>query len=257
MTKGFRHPDARVLKVSGRDAETFLQGLITNDMSRAHDSMIYAAILSPQGKYLFDFFVFPLGDGFGLDVPARAAGLLSRMTLYRLRADVEIEETDLEVWQVWDSDLGLPDPRHEALGRRYHGPELQSIENNHDAWDTLRVTHGIPESGVELVPDETFILEAGFERLSGVDFRKGCYVGQEVTARMHHKTELRKGLAKVAVSGDAVAATSIVTDSGKTAGTLFTVAEGVGLAQLRFDRAEGGLEAAGAKISMIAPVWEL
>ena len=255
MAKGFRHPEARVLKVSGADAETFLQGLITNDVAGAQEGMVYAALLSPQGKYLFDFFVFPLDGGFGLDVPARAAALLKKLAIYRLRADVVIEETDLETWQVWDSELGFPDPRHPALGRRYHGPGLPELATNREDWDRLRVAHGIPESGIELLPDETFILEAGFERLGGVDFRKGCYVGQEVTARMHHKTELRKGLSRVSVSGGAEPGTPIQTEDGKSAGTLFTLVEGEGLAHLRFDRTSGPLDANGAKVSMIAPVW--
>jgi folate-binding protein YgfZ len=108
-------------------------------------------------------------------------------------------------------------------------------------WNSLRVAHLVPETGIELTPD-TFILEAGFERLHGVDFRKGCYVGQEVTARMKHKTELRKGLAQVTVSGAAPVGTELRTD-GKSAGTLFTQADGKGIAYLRFDRAKGAMQA--------------
>jgi folate-binding protein YgfZ len=107
-------------------------------------------------------------------------------------------------------------------------------------YDALRVAAGVPETGVELVPDDTYILEAGFERLNGVDFRKGCYVGQEVTARMHHKTELRKGLVRVRVEGTAPPpGTEIRAEDGRAAGTLFSVCGGQGLAHLRYDRAAG------------------
>jgi folate-binding protein YgfZ len=113
-------------------------------------------------------------------------------------------------------------------------------------WDALRVAHLIPETGIELTPD-TFILEAGFDRLNGVDFRKGCYVGQEVTARMKHKTELRKGLAQVALSGSAPIGTAITAD-GKPAGTLFTQSHDRAIAYLRFDRAAGPMQAEDATV---------
>ena len=100
-------------------------------------------------------------------------------------------------------------------------------------WDAIRVHHLIPESGIELVPDDTYILEAGFERLHGVDFRKGCYVGQEVTARMKHKTELRKGLVRVQIDGAAPVGTEITAQDGKPVGTLFTQSGGFAMAHLR------------------------
>jgi folate-binding protein YgfZ len=110
------------------------------------------------------------------------------------------------------------------------------------------VEHCIPETGIELVPDETYILEAGFERLHGVDFRKGCYVGQEVTARMKHKTDLRKGLVQVEIEGAAPPGTPILTTEGREAGTLFTRSGGRALAHIRFDRAEGDLHAGTARV---------
>ena len=114
-------------------------------------------------------------------------------------------------------------------------------------WDALRVEHLIPASGIELLPNETYILEADFERLNGVDFRKGCYVGQEVTARMKHKTELRKGFATVSIEGKAPVGTEIVAGD-KTAGTLFTQSGGKAIAYLRFDRATGDMQAEGATL---------
>ena len=142
----------------------------------------------------------------------------------------------------------LPDPRHAALGWRAYRDAPQSDDTVD--WNALYVAHLIPQSGVELTPD-SFILEMGFERLGGVDFRKGCYVGQEVTARMKHKTELRKGLAQVAVSGPAETGTPIMADD-KPAGTLLTRSGDSALAYLRFDRATGAMDAEGAAVTRTA-----
>jgi hypothetical protein len=138
------------------------------------------------------------------------------------------------------------DPRHPDLGWRAYGATggAPAID-----WDAIRVAHCIPETGVELIPDDSFILEAGFERLHGVDFRKGCYVGQEVCARMKHKTELRKGLAQVEIDASVPLGTQIEAD-GKAAGTLLTQSGGKALAYLRFDRAQGEMSANGAKVTL-------
>ncbi|MFP4275006.1 MAG: YgfZ/GcvT domain-containing protein, partial [Paracoccaceae bacterium] len=134
------------------------------------------------------------------------------------------------------------DPRHPELGwRAYDG--TGGGDDGTD-WAALRVAHCIPQAGVELTPD-TFILEAGFERLNGVDFRKGCYVGQEVTARMHHKTELRKGLVTLGIEGTAPPGTEIMAGA-KAAGTLLTQAGGRAIAYLRFDRAAPEMRAGDA-----------
>ena len=241
--------DRRVWAIGGRDALHFLQGLVTNDLRPLErgDGIVWAALLSPQGKYLADFFVVRLGDRLLVDIAdPLAEATLRRLTMYRLRADVTIAPTDLTVTRgLGDPPAGaLADPRHPALGwRAWDGPGAAPAID----WDAIRVAHVIPESGVELVPDDSYILEQGFERLNGVDFRKGCYVGQEVTARMKHKTELRKGLVRVAIEGEAAPGTAI-TAGGKPAGTLFTRSGGHALAYLRFDRAEGELRAGAARI---------
>ena len=137
------------------------------------------------------------------------------------------------------------DPRHPALGWRLY-TDTPGAESPVD-WDAIRVEHCIPETGIELIPNDTFILEAGFERLHGVNFRKGCFIGQEVTARMKHKTELRKGLTTVSVDGTAPVGTPITAD-GKTAGTLFTQSGGRAIAYLRFDRAGADMQAGEATV---------
>lgn len=248
--QGEAAPDRRLFEITGKDREHFLQGLVTNDVRRLAGGIVYAALLTPQGKYLADFFLVPRGGAILLDVhESLAEGLARRLSMYRLRADVGIAPAALQV----SRGLGPPpegalaDPRHPALGwRRYAaGPGgAPGID-----WDALRVEHCIPESGIELIPDESYILEAGFERLNGVDFRKGCYVGQEVTARMKHRTELRKGLVTVAVEGAAPVGTEILAD-GRPAGRLFTQSHGRGIAHLRLDRAGGEMRAEGARITL-------
>ena len=239
--------DRRILRVSGSDAKSFLQGLVTNNVDKLSDGLVYAALLTPQGKYIADFFLAAEGDAVLLDVDAALAeGLLKRLNMYRLRADVQVEMTDLQVKRgTGEAPEGaLADPRHAAMGWRLYGAE--GGDDGSD-WDAIRVEHCIPETGVELGPD-SYILEAGFEGLNGVDFRKGCYVGQEVTARMKHKTELRKGFRTVEVEGSAPVGTDITAD-GKPVGTLFTQSGGRGIAYLRFDRAKGEMQAGDARVT--------
>ncbi|TKZ20512.1 folate-binding protein YgfZ [Shimia litoralis] len=239
-----------VFALTGPDTEHFLQGLVTNDLAGLSKGLVYAAILTPQGKYLVDFFLMQRNGTIFLDVASELAdGLLTRLSMYKLRADVTIDRTDLHVHRGIGAapEGAFDDPRHSQLGWRAYLETPQASDMTD--WDAIRVAHCIPETGIELGPD-TYILEAGFERLNGVDFRKGCYVGQEVTARMKHKTELRKGLAKVTLDGQAPIGTKISRD-GKDCGVLFTQANGQAIAYLRFDRAGTGMVAGDAAVS-----WE-
>lgn len=242
-------PDRRIATLTGADALTFLQGLTTNDvlpLARG-PGLVWTALLTPQGKYLADFMVANTGGALLLDLPgAIADATLRRLSMYRLRADVTLTPGDLPVSRgLGDAPPGaLPDPRHPALGWRHYGTagDAPAID-----WDAIRVAHCIPETGIELTPD-TFILEAGFEALHGVDFRKGCYVGQEVTARMKHKTDLRKGLTTVTVQGTAPPGTEITAADGKPVGSLFTQSGSRAIAHLRFDRAGGPMQAGDAVV---------
>lgn len=238
----------KLFDITGADRTEFLQGLITNDMARLKDGLLYAALLTPQGKFLTDFFLFEHGGTITLDAPsATADDLARRLTMYRLRADVQITASPLNVKRGTGPapQNALPDPRHTALGWRLYGSETGSDATN---WDAIRVAHCIPETGVELIPNETYILEAGFEALNGVDFRKGCYVGQEIIARMKHKTTLKKGFVTVGITGTAPTGTPI-TSNGKPAGTLFTQSGDQAIAYLRFNRANGDLNADDATIT--------
>ncbi len=240
----------RIISVTGPDRVEFLQGLVSNDVSRAP---VWAAMLTPQGKYLADFLIVPhvLPDGTEallVDVDARLAeDLFRRLSMYKLRSKVELALTALDVARGTGAMPAgaITDPRDPALGWRLYGDKGGDDGSDFDA---IRVARVIPETLIELVPNETFILEAGFERLNGVDFRKGCYVGQEVTARMKHKTELRKGLVSVGIEGAAPIGTPIVMADGREAGTLYTQSGGRALAHMRFDRMGEGLRAGEARI---------
>ena len=233
----------KIIRVTGEDRVEFLQGLVTNDVTRAP---CWAAMLTPQGKYLADFLIVPDDDALLLDVDAGLADdLIRRLSMYKLRSKVDLQPTDMTVARGTGPvpDGAIADPRHDVLGWRHYG---QTGDDGSD-WDAIRVEHCIPESLIELIPNETFILEVGFERLHGVDFRKGCYVGQEVTARMKHKAELRKGLTTLRVEGEAPVGTQITRD-GRAVGTLFTQSGGRGLAHVRFDRLDDGMEAGPARV---------
>ncbi len=245
-------PTRRIWHLSGKDTQDFLQNLVTNDLAGLDRGLVYAALLTPQGKYIADFFLVPHQDGVLLDVAEELADdLLRRLTMYKLRADVSIAEFGLNLQRGPGPapEGALPDPRHPDMGWRAYTPAPESDDGTD--WDAIRVAHCIPETGRELTPD-TYILEVGFDRLHGVDFRKGCYVGQEVTARMKHKTELRKGLARVAIDGPAQEGDEI-TAQGKPVGTLHTRAGNHAIAYLRFDRAEGDMDAGDAKVTRAEP----
>lgn len=243
-----------LIEVTGSDRVDFLQGLVTNDLEKLSDGLVYAALLTPQGKFQVDFFLVPWTDAILIDVAAQyGEALMRRLTFYKLRADVKLQELKADVSRgVGDRpDGAFADPRHEALGWRGYGAGFAFEAQSDVDWDAIRVAHCIPEIGIELIPDDSFILEMGFEDLGGVDFRKGCYVGQEVTARMKHKTTLRKGLAVVDVKGEAPVGTPIDAHN-KAAGTLYTQSGGRAIAYLRFDRATEGMTAGDARVDYVA-----
>ncbi len=266
--QGFVDGGRTVLRMEGAAARDVLQSVVTNDVGRlAPARAVYAALLTPQGKYLFDFFLVDAGEaGAGeaallIDVAAdRAEALAQRLRMYCLRRDARVTgPAALGVALVWGGAApagpqAVPDPRNPALGWRIYAADPEAALTAAGArpvcravYDALRVAHLVPESGIELIPDDTYILEADFEALNGVDFHKGCYVGQEVTARMKHKTELKKRLVRVRIEGAAEPGTP-VTAEGRPAGVLFTQSGGRALAHLRLDRAGGVLEAGPARL---------
>jgi tRNA-modifying protein YgfZ len=262
-SQGFVDRARTVLRMAGADVREVLQNVVTNNLDRlAPGNAVYAALLTPQGKYLFDFLLIDGADGAVLiDCAAdRAEALAARLRMYCMRRDARLTgEAELGVALVWGGDapdgpLVVADPRATALGWRLYAAEpavalaaTGAATADRAAYDAIRVAHLVPASGVELVPDQTYILEAGFEALNGVDFHKGCYVGQEVTARMKHKAVLKKRLVRVRVDGETAPGTPVTTH-GKPVGALFSQSGGRGLALLRLDRVEGVLEAGPARV---------
>ena len=278
MARFVRLDDRAVLAVSGSDADGFLQGLITNDVDKLRDgSAIHAALLTPQGKYLFDFLVFRRGGTYCLDCEAEArSALAKRLAMYKLRADVTIDAAVPDtVRAVFGDDAEgaarriegaeiFVDPRHPALGARVVGEcrdgamARAGIEEAARAdYDALRIAHGVPDGRRDLVPEKSFLLENGFDELNGVDFEKGCYVGQEVTARMKHRNLVRKRLVPVRIDGAAPDPGTPVYRGDTEVGEIRSTANGVGLALLRIDAIEGddALRAADVRIRPEKPDW--
>ena len=205
--------DRAVLRISGTDRVDFLQNLVTQNVARPQSgSCVMAALLTPQGKLLHDFFIFIESDSFLLDCDAdSAAALVKKLSLYKLRADVTIDETDLAMHAIWQED-GLPcppqagfyeDPRAEGLGLRGFletAPDTKLPSKPLDDWHMNRLKLGVPQGPVEMPPGTVFPLEYGMAERQAIDFQKGCFVGQEVTSRTHRKGSLRKKLRVINLS---------------------------------------------------------
>jgi len=232
--------DRAVIAVSGADAEGFLQGLVTNDMRECRDGRaLYTALLTPQGKVLFDFLVVKDGAGFLLDCAAsRADEFLKRLGFYRLRAKVEFApRQDLKVAAIWNEKdaSGFADPRLPALGRRMIGTELPAPDATLADYHAHRILLGVPDSA-DLPPDTTFALDAGFEELQGVSFTKGCFIGQEVTARMKHRAAARRRILIAEGNAPLPAPGAALVAQQQEIGALLGAQGSRGLALVRLDR---------------------
>ena len=206
--------DRAIVAVAGEDAEDFLNRLVTNStLAMVPGEARYAALLSPQGKLLFDFLVVRRADAFWIDCGRdQTADLARRLAMFKLRAKVVItdESAALAVAASWgDAPADAPglvyrDPRHDGLGWRIVAPleALRGLEGGTDAYQAHRVALGIPEGGIDFVYGDTFVHDANLDLLHGVDFDKGCYVGQEVVSRVHHRKSARKRVVKVHFYGD-------------------------------------------------------
>ena len=187
--------DRALIRLSGTGVRDFLQGLVTNDVAR--DLPVWAGLLTPQGKALFDFIVWADGEDFLIDCEAaQAEALVRRLSIYRLRLPITIAR-DPALAVHWGEE-GVPDPRHAALGGRW----IAAPDDVAQGWLVHRLSLGIVEGAAELGSDKTLWLECNAREQNGVSFTKGCYVGQENTARMHHRSKVNRHLAVVAASED-------------------------------------------------------
>jgi folate-binding protein YgfZ len=265
-----------VVRVSGSDARKFLQDVVTNDVAKATDGKaVHTALLTPQGKILFDFFLLDHGDHLMIECAREATpDLIKRLTFYKLRASVELEDVSSAhtVWAVWggspdiDSDsIIFRDPRLEALGFRVIAPSgVEPPRECNDAgaaaYHAHRIALGVPESNRDYPLGDTFPHEADYDQLGGVDFKKGCYVGQEVVGRMQHRGNARRRIVPVKGSA-ALTAGSEITAGDSAIGVLGSVSGECGLAIVRLDRAEKAQEdgrpimAGDVEIELLQPDW--
>lgn len=251
--------DRAIVEVIGPDATTFLQGLITNDVTKANGRALYAALLTPQGKIIYDFIVTPADGGFHLDcAKTHAADLAARLKKYKLRAKVTItERQDLAVVVASDPLPGsFPDPRLAALGFRAIQPNTAADDET--AYHAHRIALGVPDSS-DIPPETLFPLDCNFEELHGVDFDKGCYVGQELTARMKHRATARKRILPISADKPLPPAGTPVTLGPTEIGELRGNVGANGLAIIRLDRLGDAKEAAaaGVTIRIARPAYHL
>lgn len=264
-------PTRSVLRLHGEETLAFLQGLVTNDVMRLEkEGAQYAALLTPQGKFLHGFFLVWDAGAVLLDVGARAEDLLQRLKMYRLRSKVAMEMTPLKVAACW-GEAGLPalpaalrgfaDPRFAGMGYRIIGEEaaLAAWGAGFSAGDyeAMRLGHGMIDESRDVRPEKHFPLHFGFEALHGVDFRKGCYVGQEVTARTKHLGRIGKAVYRV--QGSPLPASGTLLEvAGKTAGEMLSGAGNIGIALLDMAlvaEAGGTVSYAGGALSVSVPSW--
>jgi folate-binding protein YgfZ len=259
-------PDRGVVKVSGGDARDFLNGLVTTDVTLLRPGLgRFGALLTPQGKITVDFLITEApsghGGGFLIDCPrALAQALADKLGFYKLRAKVAVENLsdNLGVLAAWDGDptmkpdLAFADPRDTALGWRILAP-VQLAQKVADligadlvdsaAYDAHRIASGVPRGGLDFMYGDAFPHETNMDRLHGVDFDKGCYVGQEVVSRMQHRGTARTRTVRVIVDGPAPEPGAAILAGDKTLGTMGSTAGHNGLALIRIDRAADALDA--------------
>jgi folate-binding protein YgfZ len=279
MESRFTRLNRTALSVAGEDRATFLQGLISNDIKKAGPARaLWAAFLTPQGKFLWDLFIVEKDDAFLIDVEAeRAEEFRKKLSMYKLRAKVTVAMTDLQVFAVMDAPaLALSDEpgaaRAFADGVAYVDPRLESLgarvlltnpepllaaglaEADFATWDLARLGAGIPDGSRDMVPDKALLLENGFEELGGVDFEKGCYMGQELTARTKYRGLVKKRLLPVTISGPVEPGTPLMAGEVE-AGEMRSSCGDVGVAMVRLEHLGKPLTAGGASLTVSVPDW--
>jgi folate-binding protein YgfZ len=271
--------DRAVLRIAGPDAKTLLQNVVTNDMDgvESHGSG-YGALLTPQGKILWDFVLHQQGDAFAADVRAgEAEAFAKRLSLYRLRAKVEIAvTTDLAVFVAWGETSSDPSPSHSpqgggeapddprlaALGKRWVAPAGSvTTEASATDWHRHRIASAIPEGGIDFVFGDAFPFDAGMDSLRGVAFDKGCYIGQEVVSRMRHRGTARRRIVAVHAKGKLPEPGTEIVAGERPLGRLGSSSDGKGIGLVRLDRLRAALDehlpvrAGPEEVAVALPTW--
>jgi tRNA-modifying protein YgfZ len=261
-----RLPDRGVLVIAGKDRVAFLQGLVSNDVSDvAPGRAVWAALLTAQGKWLADFFILAGGERLLLDCEhAQTAMLVTRLLRYRLRAEVEIADASMEfcVYAAWgakpvpsDDVIAAPDPRLPEAGWRLLSRTPLATNASFEDWDFHRLALGLPDGSRDLESERTLLLEAGFEELAGVSWSKGCYMGQELTARTRYRGLIKRRLVPVLVSGPLPPSSTPVERNGAARGSMRSGRRELGLASLRIDSLAEQLTCGHAVLTPRVPPW--
>jgi folate-binding protein YgfZ len=257
-TRIARLPSRALIRVSGPDARPFLHNLLTQDVETlAEGELRYGALLSPPGRLLFDLFIRGEAGGVLLDAAAdRRDALMQRLAMYKLRAQVSVEADDRAVFVCWpDTAEGFaPDPRTAALGgRRYGGePETNAAQ---DDWQAHRLAVGVPDPATDAPDDKTYPIEANFDLLNGVDFQKGCFIGQETTSRMKRRGAIRSRMLPIAFEGPPPVFGAEVLNGELRAGEMLSGRDGAAMALVRLDRLDGALTVEGRPVTVRRPDW--
>jgi len=253
-----------VISVEGADRVSFLNGLVSNDVALAAPGQaVWAALLSPQGRYISDFFIYADEDRLLLDAPRAAVpDLLRRLGRFRLRAQVALQDLSesLFVYAAWDGipppvPVTAPDPRLAFAGYRMISPRKLETTASEASYDAHRLSLGLPDGPPDLEPDKTLLLEAGFDELHGVAWDKGCYMGQELTARTKYRGLVKRRLVPVTLDSAAPPPGTPVMAEGSEVGTLRSSAGPLGLAMLRIDALHKPLISGNALLTPKLPDW--
>lgn len=273
-----------LLLLSGSEVDTFLQGLVSNDVTKADgQKAVYAAFLTPQGKFLYDFFMVRSEKGVFLDCRADDMPAFSKkLKMYKLRSDVTLEDVSgiYQISAIYGDDVSsvltsdthqktMPDgtiiyrdPRLPEAGIRVLSVQSFDVETlcpqiGSDAdYQSHRIALGLPEAPTDLIADKSILLESGFDELNGVDWKKGCYMGQELTARTKYRGLIKKRLVPIRLEGNASTGDDVMFD-GKVVGDLRSVEQGMGIAMIKLNalRQQSTFDAGSAKISVDLPTW--
>jgi folate-binding protein YgfZ len=267
-------PDRRVLEMSGADRIGFLQGLVSNDVATLKPGeAVWTGFLTPQGRYLADFFAIDADGSLLIDIPATQAEMVMRKLLrFRLRNQVDIAATDRAVYVAWDGDfasaateitateiigaeISVADPRLPGIAQRVIGGAVATNATAQD-WDRYRLSLALP-SEHDMEPEKTLLLEAGFDELHGVSWTKGCYMGQELTARTKYRGLLKKRLLPVRIAGDRPENGAAIFRGSDEVGTMRSSQDGLGMALLRLDVLDNPsvLQCGDATLEVWRPAW--
>ena len=263
MTQTASLPARGVIEIGGEDRVTFLQGLVSNDVALAAPGRaVWTALLTPQGKWLADFFILSDGDRLLLDCErAHVTMLIPRLTRFRLRSKVTIgPRDDFSTFAAWDgpppeATIAAPDPRLPNAGCRLLSRSPITTNATAADWDLHRLRLGLPDGSADLEAEKTVLLEAGFDELSGVAWDKGCYMGQELTARTRYRGLIKRRLVPVTVDGPLPAPGTPVLRNASEVGTMRSGRDALGLAVLRLEALTGDLTCADARLTPRIPDW--